>query len=257
MIINQDRAHYLALAVNPSKFAEVAFEFKPDEYQDGVLKRPDAEQLIVWSRQFGKSATVATLCLHTAVFNPDSVVLVAAQRKEVAQEMIRKARKGTRMLCGGFFPTVKKDNAGSLELSNGSRIMAVSGSESGPRGYTVNLVVIDEASRVPEEYYEAVTPTQSTVNRPKFIAMTTPYGRRGWFWDLWTKNTGCFKQVLTYHDCPRISADFIAKEKARLPDYIFRQEYLCEFIDPKSAVFDYEDFMACINDNIETIGLKF
>ncbi len=255
MISNKNRHHYLGLAVNPSKFAEVAFGFTPDKYQDGVLKRPDSEQLIVWSRQFGKSATVATLCLHTAIFNPDSVVLVAAQRKEVAQEMIRKAKKGTRLLSGGFFPTVKKDNAGSLELSNGSRIMAVSGSESGPRGYTVNLVVIDEASRVPEEYFEAVTPTQSTVSRPKFIAMTTPYGRRGWFWDLWTKSTGCFKQVLTYHDCPRISSAFIKKEKKRLPDYIFRQEYLCEFVDPESSVFDYDDLIECISDEVETIGL--
>jgi len=252
----RSKDRYLALAIDPLRFVKTAFDFVPDVHQAGVLTRPDSEQLIVWSRQFGKSATVSALCLHTAVFNPESVTLIAAQRKEVAQEMVRKAKKGVRVLRGGLFPTIKKDNAGSLELSNGSRIMAVSGSESGPRGYTVNLVVVDEASRVPEEYYEAVTPTQSTVKRPKFIAMTTPYGKKGWFWDLWSKNTSCFKQLLTYKDCPRISDEFIKKERERLPDYVFRQEYMCEFVDPKTSVFDYDEFMACVDDNVKTMGLR-
>lgn len=252
----KDKLEYLSCLISPKRFTKAAFGFTPDDNQLGVMTRTDAEQLIVWNRQYGKSATLAALCLHTAIFQPGSLILIAAQKKDIAQEMIRKAKLGARILNAGMYPKATNDNAGSLELSNGSRILSVSGSDGGPRGYSVNLAIVDEASRVPEEYYQALMPTQATIKKPKFIALTTPKGKIGWFWNKWSKEKAPFKQLLTYKDCPRISEAFIEKERSRLPDHIFRQEYLCEFIDPDSSFFDYDDFMRCITPDVKTLGLR-
>jgi hypothetical protein len=73
-----------------------------------------------------------------------------------------------------------------LTLANGSRIVALPGSEATVRGYSgAALLVVDEASRVADDLYFAIRPMLA-VSGGRLVALTTPYGKRGWFYDEWT-----------------------------------------------------------------------
>src|SRR5215471_18081092 len=68
------------------------------------------------------------------------------------------------------------------------------------------------------------------------------------FYEQWAKGQGCTRTKKTAYDIPRISSAFLEKERLRLGDLMFRQEYLCEFIDPGSAAFSSELIEACLAD---------
>ena len=71
------------------------------------------------------------------------------------------------------------------EFANGSRVIALPGKEATVRGYSgVDLLVIDEAARVADELYYSVRP-MLTVSGGRLVALTTPWGKRGWFFETW------------------------------------------------------------------------
>src|SRR5438477_11830290 len=81
------------------------------------------------------------------------------------------------------------------------------------------------------------------------IALTTPFGKRGWFYDQWRNGEGYQRTKKTALDCPRITAAFLNKERLRLGPLMFRQEYMCEFIDPGASAFSSELIDACPDDS--------
>jgi hypothetical protein len=95
---------------------------------------------------------------------------------------------------------------------------------------------MDEASRVPEELLAAVRPALAATNG-RFFALSTPAGKRGWFYEAWTKGEGWERVQVKADACPRIKPEFLAEEMAQLGPMIFSQEYQCEFIDPQTSVF--------------------
>jgi hypothetical protein len=76
------------------------------------------------------------------------------------------------------------------------------------------------------------------------IALSTPWGRRGWFWEVWSdtdqRGEGWARTMIRAQDCPRIKPAFLEKEKRRLGEWRYAQEYECEFLDPESSVFTSE-----------------
>src|SRR5262249_57463111 len=87
-------------------------------------------------------------------------------------------------------PDSSQESLTRMELSNGSRIISLPGSEKTTRGYSAaSLVVMDEASRVPDELLAAVRPMLATTSG-RFIALSTPAGKRGWFWEAWSQGEG-------------------------------------------------------------------
>src|SRR5262249_32609278 len=96
----------------------------------------------------------------------------------------------------------------------------------------------------------AVTPMLATTDGD-LIALTTPFGQRGWFYEQWTSGEGYQRTKRTAIDCPRISQAFLDKERARLGPMIFEQEYLCQFIDADSSVFSSELIENALVDNFE------
>src|SRR5208282_1075770 len=98
-------------------------------------------------------------------------------------------------------------------LANGSRIVSLPGDEKNIRGFSgVALLVIDEAARVLDSLYCSVRPMLA-VSRGRMVALSTPYGKRGWFHDEW-HGAGEWQRVrITAPECPRITAEFLAEEK--------------------------------------------
>jgi hypothetical protein len=112
--------------------------------------------------------------------------------------------------------------------------------------------VIDEASRVSDVLVRAVRPMLA-VSGGSLVGLTTPFGKRGWFWEAW-EGRGAWQRVkITADQCPRISAEFLAEELAELGERWYRQEYFCSFEDVIDAVFAYSDIQAALSDDLQPL----
>ena len=150
-------------------------------------------------------------------------------------------------------PAKTRESSLQLHLDNGSRIIGLPASEGKIRVYSaVALLLIDEASRVNDALYRAMRPMLA-VSRGRLLALSTPFGKRGWFHDAW-QGTGDWERVtVTAQQCPRIPAEFLAEERQALGERWFRQEYLCSFEDTVDAVFAYADIHAALSDEVKPL----
>jgi hypothetical protein len=146
------------------------------------------------------------------------------------------------------------ESALRLELANGSRIVSLPGKEETVRGFSgVTLLVIDEAARVADDLYRSVRPMLA-VSGGRLIALTTPFGKRGWFHAAWTDGGDVWRRVkVTANNCPRISPEFLDEERAALGDWWFRQEYECEFVETSDQLFLDEQVMGAFADDIRPL----
>jgi hypothetical protein len=189
------------------------------------------------SRQSGKTTTTALIALHCAVYEPGALVIVVSPSQRQSAEMLRTIKGLHRNLAGA--PELASESVLKIELANGSRILAMPGSESTVRGFAgVSLVIIDEASRVDDELLAAVRPMLATRADGRLIALTTPAGKRGWFYEAWTGNDPLWKRVrVAASDCPRIRKEFLDEELRALGAMRFAEEYELAFIDSQESAF--------------------
>src|SRR5215471_19745926 len=229
-----DAGFALALALDPARLL-TARGLPPDPWQREFLLAPDRQVLLNCSRQSGKSTVVAALALHTLLFVPNSLVLLLSPSLRQSVEIFRKLLDGFDALRRPL--SALRRTALQLELANGSRVVSLPGREHTLRSFSgVNLLVLDEAARIPDILYRSVRPMLA-VSRGRLVALSTPFGQRGWFYDEW-QGRGPWKKVrITWRDCPRITADFIAEERRALGDAWVRQEYECEFTALEGLVY--------------------
>jgi hypothetical protein len=219
----------------------------PDPWQTALLRRPAARTLLLCSRQAGKSTVAAALALKAALLGHGSLVLLLSPTLRQSGELFRDKVLRLFLALGKAVPATRM-TALTLELANGSRVVSLPGEEGTVRGYSgVALLVIDEAARVPDELYRAVRPMLA-VSGGHLLALSTPFGKRGWFFEEW-EGGGRWKRVLVpAHDCPRITGEFLREERAVLGERWYRQEYLCSFEDVVGAVFSAEEIEAMFGD---------
>jgi len=204
------------------------------------------------SRQSGKSTTVALLNVHTALYVPGSLCLMLSPTLRQSGELFRRAKQ----LMGWAKPDrMPEETALSLRLANGSRIVSLPGQESTVRGYSsVNLLSIDEASRVPDELYMACRPMLA-VSGGRLVAMSTPFGTRGWWYEAWRSNDPWQRFEVPAERCPRISVEFLHEERRTIGEWWYRQEYGCEFLDAQSAAFTRDEIDRAFKEDIESWAL--
>jgi hypothetical protein len=120
--------------------------------------------------------------------------------------------------------------------------VALPGNEGTIRGYSgVNLLVVDEASRVPDSLYTAVRPMLA-VSGGRLVTLSTPFGSRGWWYEAWEHGgSDWVREKVTAEECPRIFAAFLDEERRELGEWFFNQEYMCTFMDAQSSAFRRED----------------
>ena len=240
----------LALALDPVLLAEQAGLY-PDRWQRDVLRSHEPRQLLNCCRQSGKSTTTAVLTLHTALYEPESLSLVLSPGERQSMEFLRKVLGIYRRL-GRPIPA-DAENKLALELTNGSRIVALPGTEGTIRGYSgVRLLVVDEASRVADALMAAVRPMLA-VSGGRLLALSTPFGTRGWWYQAWEHGGATWERVkVTALECPRISPEFLEEERGTLGEWWYLQEYMCRFMDAQTAAFRREDIDQAFAKEIET-----
>jgi hypothetical protein len=145
-------------------------------------------------------------------------------------------------------PAALHETLTRLELENGSRIISLPGSEKTVRGLaSVDLIVIDEAARVDDDLLAATRPMLAVSNGSLF-ALTTPAGKRGWFYEAWLRGIGWQRISIKSTDCARIDPEFLQAEREALGPMLFGQEYLCEFHDDETSAFQTELIEAALTD---------
>ena len=223
----------------------------PDPWQERVLRAPAPRALWVCARQTGKSATTAVLALHQALTQPGSLILLLSASLRQSQELFKKVQEAYRMAASTV--PLQAESALRYEMDNGSRIVALPGTEENIRGYSaVDLLVIDEASRVDDELYYAVRPMMA-VSGGRLLALSTPWGKRGWFYKEWTEGAGWQRVCITAEQCPRISPAFLAEEQRTLPRLWYQSEYLCQFVDTIDQLFGYDDVMGAVSAAVQPL----
>ncbi len=242
----------LASALDPVLLAERS-GVSPDPWQADFLRSSSPRVLLNASRQSGKSTIVAIAAVHTAVYEPGALVLLLSPTLRQSSELFRKAL-GTYRALGRPVPA-EAETALTLTLTNSSRIVSLPGKEGTVRGYSgATLIAIDEASRVPNDLYVSVRPMMA-VSRGRLIALSTPFGRRGWWADAWHSTEPWERYEVPATACPRISSEFLAEERRTLGEWWYRQEYGCAFLDAETAAFRRADIDRAFGKEIEQWSL--
>jgi len=255
--INPADIDYIASGFDAAYFMEKAYGLHPDGWQQDLLQRSPTKMLLLCSRQSGKSTVCAAMALHKAIFTAGSLVLIISNAFRQAEETFRKVKAGlgyVKQAAGLVHETQTM-----LELGNGSRIVSLPGKQESIRSFSsVSLMIIDEAAQVPDDLYRSVRPMLA-VSRGTLVALTTPFGKRGWFYNSWVNGEGWHKVQITADACPRISKAFLADEMTEIGEWWVKQEYYCEFVDAEDQVFSHDLLMAAITSDIRalTVGDAF
>jgi hypothetical protein len=240
-------AEDLKLALDRVIFAR-RLGIEPDPWQEDLLRSASERVLLNCCRQSGKSTMTALIALHRALYHPGSLILCLAPALRQSQELFSK--------MAGFYRDLGRpilavaEHKLSLELENGSRIVTLPGSEKTVRGFSgAALLVVDEAARVDDSLYYAVRPMLA-VSGGSLMMLSTPYGKRGVFFEEWTNGIGWERYEVPASQCPRISEAFLEEERRSLPRRVYRQEYECSFEETDDQVFSFEDVAAAISQDV-------
>jgi hypothetical protein len=210
----------------------------PDDWQEKLLRSTSDRVLLNCCRQSGKSTMSGVIALHRALYHPGSLILCLAPALRQSQELFGKVAGFYRDLERPISPLAERKL--SLELENGSRIVTLPGTEKTIRGFSgATLLIVDEASRVSDELYFVVRPMLA-VSGGALLMLTTPYGKRGVFYEEWTGGRGWERYEVPASECPRISPEFLEEERNALPSWVYRQEYECSFEETEDQVFTTE-----------------
>ena len=240
----------LRLALNRVAFAS-SLGLDPDPWQARLLRSTSSRVLLNCSRQSGKSTMSGVMALHRALYFPRSLVLCLAPSERQSKELFAKVSDSYRRLRGT--PAPASDRKLGMQLPNGSRIEALPGSEKTVRGFSgTSLLIVDEAARVDDELYYAVRPMLA-VSGGALMMLTTPYGKRGVFYEEWTSGREWDRYEVPARECPRITREFLEEERAALPPWVFRQEYECSFEETEDQIFTHEMVQAAVTPEVKPL----
>jgi hypothetical protein len=230
-----------ALALPPDALSLAAACGFPalDPWQVQVLKGGWSRLLLNCCRQSGKSTITALLAIDVALRMPRTLVLLLSPGERQSTELLAKVRDAYAALGrSGLVGAADAEGARHLTLPNGARLVALPGGERSIRGFSAPaLVVLDEASRIDDALYHAVSPMLA-VSGGRLIMLSTPAGKRGIFYEAWTQGGAAWQRIeLPAAACPRYTPAFLAQEQALLPAWVFRAEYQCAFEDTTAQIF--------------------
>lgn len=237
-------------AIDPIQLARDC-GLEPDPWQATFLQSQAKRVLLNCSRQSGKSTICAICALHVALYEAPATVILISPSQTQSQEIFKKLHDFWTHLPDA--PKATQENMTRLSLSNGSRVISLPGGEKTVRGYSgANLVVVDEAARVEDVLIAAVRPMLATTNG-RFIALSTPAGKRGFFFEQWHNGEGWERIAVTADQCPRISKEFLASERADLGPFQFDQEYFGIFHDSETSAFNSELIANAFTDDVRPL----
>ncbi len=220
---------------------------KFDKWQEEVLKE-EGNIVVCSGRQTGKSTIIAVKASESAVAKKKQSIMIISVTEDQSILLLQKCLSYLednykKLICKG----VRRPTKQKIELTNGSiiRTKAVGASGLGARGFTLNMLIADEAAFMPEDVWAAVTPGLATTGG-QLILISTPHGKKGYFYQqfhsehfkTWHLNTiDVYKERDWTEQQRQIALNFIESERARMSEREFGQEYLGLFLEELMQFF--------------------
>lgn len=209
-----------------------------DYQKEAIEKFENNRNLIICaSRQSGKTSITTVILLHTALFNPNKLIAILANKGATAREILKRIKTAYEYLPDFLKPGVREWNKGSVEFENGSIIMAEASSSDNIRGKSVFLLYIDELAFVEnwDEFSASVLPTLSSGQTTKIVFSSTPNGLNHFYYYVENarKGTNNFALVeVPWWKVPGRDEEWKTRTLGELNNDIvkFEQEYALEFI---------------------------
>ncbi|MGB6415766.1 MAG: hypothetical protein WBF50_04080 [Pseudolabrys sp.] len=215
-----------AYRVDPALWMRKVLEITPHDWQKTFLRVPRGASIaVLTARQVGKTTAAAVGMAHSAVFMPGSLSVVACPSQNQSAEALRKVRE--RVLMAGA--KLATDNVFRLELANGSRVLALPGSEESIRGLTVDgWIVVDEAAYVLDEMIAALRPMRAQRPEARFVMLSTANTRTDPFWSAWETGGESWMriQVTVDVDPTLYNQSYLDQERRALGEDRYKREFL-------------------------------
>jgi hypothetical protein len=239
----------LIRALDPDEFAaDCGLELDP--WQSKLMNSTARKVLLCCHRQSGKSTVTALRALHGAIYDP-GLYLVFSPTQRQSTELVLKVKEHYRNLADP--PEISLESVTRIEFRNHSRIISLPGSEATVRGFSAaKEVIIDEAARTEDALMAAVRPILA-VSGGRLIALSTPAGRRGWFYEADQSGVGWERYRVTADQCSRISKAFLADELADMGPLKYSAEYECQYVDDETQVFSSELIDAAFRTDVKPL----
>jgi hypothetical protein len=237
----------------PVEFA-ISLGIEPDEWQVEVLASDHPRKILCCGRQTGKSTVAAILAIHKALTESGSTVLVVAPGERQAKLLFSKALSLYRQ--AGYPLPAHSERRTGLELSNGSVIEALPAVERTVRGFSVDLLVVDEAAAVPDMDYHGILPALIATQGEQ-VLLSTPRGKRGFFHELWHSGDDWQRVIVRSDEVGRIREEDLEVFRRTMPEQFFRQEFYCEWLDMEGSLFSYDDIEAALaaGEDVEAVQI--
>lgn len=236
------------LRQDPVFFAEAVLNFKPFPYQAELLSCRSKRIVACWARQTGKTTTIAVKVIHFAFTNANTTTLIVSRglrQSMIMFNVIENFIKANPFLAA----SVLKSTRTMIQLKNGSRIIALPCGPDGAtlRGFTADLVVMDEAAFMPEDVIASVIfPMLATTNGTA-IMLSTPWGKDHIFYRSF-KNPNYWSQHVRAEECPLILKEFLEEQRREIGELRYKMEYEAEFVEEENSFFSQDLIRECVED---------
>lgn len=273
----------LLYTLDPYRYV-LSLGIEPYTWQRALLSSPHKRLHVNGARQAGKSTIISSKPCWRARFYPGSLsVVLAATEKQAVEDM---ERIKSFMAADTDYPEIKRTSDALIELDNKSRILVVPATEKAARGYSSpDIIMLDEDSRIPDEVYQSgVRPMLTHNQKCQMIAISTPNGHTGHFarasrsehWERYIIRApydideveirlvpagpeedfakACAANGFKGFYSPRHG--IIGEQQENLEEMgvlMYRQEYLCEYVEPQDQVFSYDDIARAMAAGVDAL----
>lgn len=217
------------------------------EYQERMVSTFNDNRFVITKmpRQSGKSTAVVGYILHYILFNQDKNVALLANKAELARELLDRLKKAYENLPLWLQQGILVWNKGSIELENGSKIIATSTTGSAARGQSFSLVFLDEFAFVPhglaDDFFKSVYPTISSGTETKMIIVSTPKGMNH-FYRMWTEaeegRSNFLPLTVNWWETPGRDEKWKEEQIANTSEEDFEQEFACNFLGTSNTLIN-------------------
>ena len=232
--------------------------FDPYDFQEKLIKRFHEHRfnICMMPRQTGKSTTSVAYLLHYVVFNDSVNVGILANKAATARELLGRLQLAYENLPKWMQQGVLAWNRGSLELENGSKILAASTSASAVRGMSFNILFLDEFAFVPnhiaDSFFASVYPTITSGKSTKVIMVSTPHGMNH-FYRMWhdaeRKQNEYVPTSVHWSEVPGRDEKWREQTIANTSEQQFKVEFECEFLGSVDTLINPAKLRALVYEN--------
>jgi hypothetical protein len=255
---SQDPEYFLNKYIKVISLDEGIVPFHPYPFQQELIQSFHENRFTICKlpRQSGKSVTVTAYLIHQALFRDNINIAILANKRETSFELMAKLQTSYENLPKWLQQGVLAWNKGSIELENGSRITASSTSSSAVRGFSYNIVFLDEFAFVPtniaEEFFSSVYPTISSGKSTKVIIVSTPCGMNH-FYKLWhdaEKGRNSYNAIEAHwSEVPGRDEKWKQETISNTSESQFQQEFECDFIGSAGTLISASKLKALVYED--------